>query len=400
MTSTAPGQYLGLCAIAKEETPFLREWAAYHHLIGFERIFIYDNGSAVPVRETLADMYDAGMLDTYTIQGENMQLVAYNHCLKTHGPECHWMAFFDLDEFLLLRREDDARAFLAAYEEYAGICVTSNTFGSSGHMGRPVGLVTENYRECLGLESMVKCIVRPAMVSMPLSPEHFLFTEGGYAVTPDAIPVYGGHAPASTGHALLNHYKYRSQQDYEEKVRRGHPIYIQAGGVLQMDDFYMQAALRGETNLEIARHAPRVRAIMETGAPAPYHALDTGAVLAEPFGASLARLAAALEAGDAALARLIFLLAGRRFPGKASYLALACRACRACGDAANAVRAARELTACAPVLSSYLELFLSLVLAGETQTACHLASFLVAFAERESEPAIADAVRAHGFGSV
>lgn len=388
--------YLGLCAIARNETPYLREWAAYHHLIGFERIFIYDNGSTVPVRDTVADMYDAGMLDTYTIQGGNMQLTAYNHCLQTHGAECEWLAFFDLDEFLLLLREDDARAFLAGYGDYAGVAINSNHFGSSGHLRRPEGLVMESYRECLGLRHMVKCIVRPARVEMPISPEHFLFRDGGYAVNADKIPVYGAYAPASTGHALLNHYVFRSQQDYEEKVRRGHPIWIMPD-VLTMDNFYRQAARQGETRTEITRHAPRVADIMRTGAPAPYHALDSSRVLAEPFGAALARLAAAVENGDSGLARLIFLLARDRFADKPAYLALGGRACRASGDYANAKRAALALIPLAPVLSSYLELFLACAEGGEKGEAEALASFLLGLAEKEDSRDILETLRGKGF---
>jgi hypothetical protein len=89
-----PQYYLGLCAIAKDETPFLREWVAYHHYVGFEKIYIYDNESRIPVRDSIADFYDRQICDSYTIPGRAMQLVAYNHCLKNHGHEFEWLAFF------------------------------------------------------------------------------------------------------------------------------------------------------------------------------------------------------------------------------------------------------------------------------------------------------------------
>ncbi|MDR3073110.1 MAG: glycosyltransferase family 92 protein [Deltaproteobacteria bacterium] len=385
--------YLGICAIAKDETPFLREWAAYYHLIGFERIFIYDNDSVVAIRDSVADMYDAGMLDTYTIQGENMQLTAYNHCLQTHGAECEWMAFFDLDEFLLLPEENDARAFCAGYEDFAGIAINSNNFSSSGHLRRPEGrggLVIENYLESLGPVHMGKCIVRPALTTMPLSPEHFLFTEGHYAVNADKMPVFGGYAPRSD-RALLNHYKFRSQQDYEEKVKRGYPIYIMPG-VLRMEDFYAQASRPVTRETGILRHAARVRAIRESGKPDPYYAVDSGEIAAEAFPAGLARLAAALER-DSGLARLVFLLGRRRFGDKAAYLALGCRACRACGDGENARRAALDLLAVAPALSSHLELFLASLLCGDRKEAERLSAFLLELAGREKDPALQKAVR-------
>ena len=44
-------RYLALCCIVKDENMFLKEWLAYHALLGVEHFYIYDNMSAVPVRE-------------------------------------------------------------------------------------------------------------------------------------------------------------------------------------------------------------------------------------------------------------------------------------------------------------------------------------------------------------
>ena len=95
-----PRYYLGLCAIAKDETPFIREWIAYHHYIGFEKIYIYDNDSSQPIRDIVSDFYDQGIVDTYRLSGYGMQNTAYDLCLRDHGEEFFWLAFFDLDEFL------------------------------------------------------------------------------------------------------------------------------------------------------------------------------------------------------------------------------------------------------------------------------------------------------------
>ena len=54
--------YACVCAIAKDETPHLREWALHHFAVGFEHIVLYDNGSVVPAARTLEDLADAGLL--------------------------------------------------------------------------------------------------------------------------------------------------------------------------------------------------------------------------------------------------------------------------------------------------------------------------------------------------
>lgn len=314
----SPRHYLGLCGIAKDETPNLREWVAYHHAAGFERIFIYDNGSAVPVRDTLADMCESGIVETLSIQGPNMQLVAYNHCLQNYGHEFVWLAFFDLDEFLLLENENDARIFCAGYEEYPGISLNWCKFSSSGHLKRPPGLVIENYLESLGDDTSVKCIVRPEAVVMPLSPHHFVFKNGEFAVLPDKTEIDAGYAPPVTSLAWINHYQYRSQQDFEEKVARGYAM----PHTLDMSGFYKQAVLPVTVRTEILRHAPKVKEIVATGMPGPYIPLDTSIALEEPFPVVMARFASAVEAGDIPLARLIFSINRRRFADKPGFSAL------------------------------------------------------------------------------
>lgn len=372
-----PRHYLGLCAIAKDETPFLREWIAYHFLIGFERIFIYDNDSAVPVRDVVPDFYDAGLVDTYTIQGKGRQLTAYNHCLRQHGPECEWMAFLDLDEFLVLTRERDARTLMADFEDYAGLAVTMSTFGSDGHLGRPPGLVMENYRRCLNDDVNVKCVVRPARVTMPLSPHHFIFADSGYAVTPDGLPAAGGHAPPCAGRVRVNHYSFRSQQDYEEKISRGDAIYTDINP-RALEKFYRQTERPGEERTEILAHASRVRAIMEAGHGERYYPVDSVALRREPVAGALARMARALAAGDAGLARLVLGLTWSRGRENAAYLAMAVNVCLAAGDTAKARQAVAALLALAPTLNSYRELLAVLLAAGDREEARKMASFLLA----------------------
>ena len=385
--------YLGLCAIAKDETPFLREWVAYHHLIGFERIIVYDNESAVPAREVLADMIDAGWVETYFIEGKTVQLTAYHHCLITHGAEFEWLAFFDLDEFLLIENEMDARALLCAYDDYAGLAVNMVAFSSAGKLGRPTGLCMENYTERIGPGLSVKCMVRPDKVKLILTPHDIHLEEGCFTVNTDRLPVFGAYTPVTVDTAVLNHYFYRSQQDFEEKLQRGDAIYM-GESARKMLQFYQHLEKLATRDTRILRHVGRVRAIMD-GEDCPYIALDTSIAFTEPFAAALSRLVKDVESGERERARLLFLLNRKRFQDKAAYLTMGFRACLAAGDHASAESAARALLVLAPVLSSYCH-FLSLYLSrGERARAEHMAYFLLRNAGgKEEHKGIAEFARA------
>ena len=44
-----------VCAIAKDEDPFLKEWVVYHLILGFDHIIIYDNNSKNSISSILCD---------------------------------------------------------------------------------------------------------------------------------------------------------------------------------------------------------------------------------------------------------------------------------------------------------------------------------------------------------
>ena len=71
-----------ICAILKDETPYLEEWIKHHLAIGVEHFVLYDNNSAIPIRETLKTYIRTGDVEVIECPiVESPQLKAYNHCL-------------------------------------------------------------------------------------------------------------------------------------------------------------------------------------------------------------------------------------------------------------------------------------------------------------------------------
>ncbi|MDE5835564.1 MAG: glycosyltransferase family 2 protein, partial [Paramuribaculum sp.] len=48
-----PEYYLAVCAIAKNEGPYFKEWIDWHLSMGVEKFYIYDNGSDDNTAEVL-----------------------------------------------------------------------------------------------------------------------------------------------------------------------------------------------------------------------------------------------------------------------------------------------------------------------------------------------------------
>ena len=67
---------------------------------------LYENDDEPRLEAALAPFIASGFLH-YTLETEpKAQMKVYQDCIDKHAHEYNWMAFFDLDEFLLLRHSD------------------------------------------------------------------------------------------------------------------------------------------------------------------------------------------------------------------------------------------------------------------------------------------------------
>lgn len=226
-------KYCALCCIAKDEDLFLREWLAYHALIGFEHFIIYDNLSERPIHSFLSGWADKRTVTVIRNSEPLSQQIVYGHCLQAFGRDFQWIAFLDMDEFIRLSPgkggRADIRLFLPEFEHYAGLGVNWRMFSSSGHESTPAGLVIENYRHCLGDNHHIKSIVQPAKVRACAGPHSFFMKAGEHAVNAGHLPIPDGmpFTPARTERIAVNHYFYKSRQCFEEKIAKGNPCNIQ-----------------------------------------------------------------------------------------------------------------------------------------------------------------------------
>src|SRR4051794_21967531 len=92
--------YLAISAIYRWEADYLREWVAFHRLVGVERFFLYDNASEDAHLEALAPFIEDGSVTVHPWPVFPGQPSANVHCLERHAEDARWIAFIDVDEFL------------------------------------------------------------------------------------------------------------------------------------------------------------------------------------------------------------------------------------------------------------------------------------------------------------
>ena len=105
--------YAAICAMFKNEAPWMREWIEYHRLLGFEHFYLYNNESEDGTVEVLRPYVEQGLVeiipwentpehwDTRGINWDGYQRKAYNDCISRTVGVVEWVAMIDIDEYIV-----------------------------------------------------------------------------------------------------------------------------------------------------------------------------------------------------------------------------------------------------------------------------------------------------------
>lgn len=223
---TAPEHYLSVCAIAKNEGPYFVEWIEWHLSHGVDRFYIYDNESTDGTHDILQPYIDAGVVDYKYWPGYRRQLAAYDDCLANHRFASRWIAFIDLDEFIVPIKDASVATFLKRFESFAAVEINWLVYGSSGHRKKTPGKVMERFtfHSLPGhrLNRHVKSIVDPRRVFTMIGC-HEAAKISGYAADSHGQPVVKNFRDREPQQDLIriNHYAVRSYEEFVEKQARG-----------------------------------------------------------------------------------------------------------------------------------------------------------------------------------
>ena len=270
--TAAPPHYLAVCAIYRDEASYLREWVEFHHLVGVERFYLYDNNSVDDHREVLAPYVEGGLVSIRDWPLELGQREAYDDCIAEHRDEARWIAFIDLDEFLFSPTGRPLPEVLARYERWPAVGANWAVFGSGGHATRPPGRVIESYVDRLrtGENRTIKSVVDPTRVARCVGVHRFTYTELG-AVDENEFPITGGQTKSESRSLLqVNHYMTKSLEEYRTRSQRGRPVPAQLGKPMPFRRSFDPEliALRerlGERDEAILQYLPALRRAFESG---------------------------------------------------------------------------------------------------------------------------------------
>lgn len=221
---------VAICAIAKNEAPYLEEWVTYHTMIGFDTIMVYEHESTDNSAEVLEGLAAAGLAEWTPWSSEpdkKPQWEAYEDGLARLRGRADWVAFIDLDEFIVLPGHETIQSLLAEMPDREAIAINWKMFGSSGETVRRPGLVIERFTRCSKRtfrgNRAVKTLARVDAIQVPrvhtctFRPGVRYATIGGEELAPGV----GESSDVDHDTIRINHYFTRSREEWAEKSARG-----------------------------------------------------------------------------------------------------------------------------------------------------------------------------------
>ena len=224
---------LAIVLIIKDEAQYITEWINFHVKQGASHFFIYDNESTDNLYETLQPFITQGLVTYKKFPGKIRQTDAYNHAIYNYRKKFKYMAFIDTDEFLFTPNNTESGAlynfmdnFMKQHKNAGGIGVNWLVFGSNGHETKPDGGVLENFIMCVEKDTPVNYHIKTICDPMKVFNWYHVHFPGYYR---------GYHNLSENGEIIedpfskivsfdkirINHYLYKSKEEYIQKIARG-----------------------------------------------------------------------------------------------------------------------------------------------------------------------------------
>ena len=268
--------YLTTATIVFDEAKYIREFVAFHKIVGVDHMLIYmDGGTDAEVCRALADFVSEGFVELVPwprfIKNRNNQFLAYQHASQYMAGRSRWLAMIDADEFLFAPESADLPSELRKREQFSAIGVYSRTYGTGGVPSISLGgLVTEILTK-RALAKNIKnttqrTIARPEMIAAIRSANTCVLrgtTSLGWDEDGQSIKATG-----ETGHACaqlrINHYFTRAEADFQAKL--GRQYFGKGDLAVKMTAKAREAerdVLSAEEDRILHRYLPRLKTLYE-----------------------------------------------------------------------------------------------------------------------------------------
>ncbi|MBD5405699.1 glycosyltransferase family 92 protein [bacterium] len=215
--------FLTLTAICKNEAPYLPEWIEYHKMLGVEKFYIYDNESTDNTKEVLKSYIADGTVEYTYWEGKAQQGITYDDSVAKHKYETKWMAFIDIDEFIVPLSKETIPDIINNINPKTGLSIHWLIYGDNGHKTKTDGLVIERFTKHstknFYRNRWIKSIVNPRLV-FKMRAHNGEFIGNNLAVDENGKKLSGHSKHISHNKIRINHYWGKSYEEFQIKKSR------------------------------------------------------------------------------------------------------------------------------------------------------------------------------------
>lgn len=212
-----------MCSIVINSEAYLDEWVDYHHALGFDKFFIYDNSPQFAMKQW--GKLKGDHVEVMSLPGERKQFPAYQDCFNKAINQFKWAAFFDVDEFLVLKQHEHVADMLEEFCPHGALTVNWFIYPSNGWNVYAPEPVTRRFRyRHPDADRHVKIIAKlDDIVKAPhWNPHQVSLKDKSAAHDSNGKKVRGPfNKKPPTDVVALNHYLSKSYQEYLQKSLRG-----------------------------------------------------------------------------------------------------------------------------------------------------------------------------------
>lgn len=138
---------VSICAIFKNEASYLKEWIEYHKIVGIDHFYLYNNNSEDDYASVLKPYIEKDCVTLVQWPQNQAQMQAYHDGIEKFKDETEWLAFIDIDEFIVPNLTDTIYTFLKPFQKNRPVVIVYwKMFGTAGKINRNVeNLVIEDF---------------------------------------------------------------------------------------------------------------------------------------------------------------------------------------------------------------------------------------------------------------
>ncbi len=263
---------LAICTIQRDRGPWLREWFAFHYLVGVRKFYFFAHKCTDDTAGQIAELQQHFDISAFQMADDvaTPQLAAYQYTYENFSHEFDWVGFVDGDEFLFPVEGGDIRDVLEdySYRKLSALAVYWACFGSSGHITEPAGLITENFRMRPPLDFADNRHIKSLVLGrQPLSfkvlnnshlfrTHHGTFDEQGRVVTAGLTE----HAP-SHQRLRINHYCCQSREFFRQ-FKQGSGAPDSNPHLIRPDSWWDKYDRNDERDESLGKFAPALRELL------------------------------------------------------------------------------------------------------------------------------------------